>query len=294
MGLAAVLALAALPAAADDGRLSIDLKATAWTGDLDVLVARRAIRVLVPYSKTLYFVDLGGTQRGISYDFMHAFEGTLNKDLGRAELRVHAVFIPVARERLLPMLLAGEGDVVAANLTVTPERSRLVDFVTPAASGVREVVITAPGAEGLRSLDDLAGRQVYVQRGSSYYQSLTALNDRFRQRKLNPVQLRDAPAHFETEDLLEMVNAGLVQTVVADDYLAHFWKQVYPNLNVHDDLALRTDGDIAFAIRKHSPKLKAELDAFTKTHRAGTLFGNITLQKYLQQTHWATNARREC
>jgi membrane-bound lytic murein transglycosylase MltF len=279
-----------IAAAPDDGLLSIELKSTAWTGDLDVMAQRRAIRVLVPYSKTLYFVDLGGVQRGISYDFMRAFEDDLNKKLGRGDLRIHAVFIPVSRDRLIPMLMAGQGDVVAANLTITPERSALVDFAVPAANRVREIIVTGPAAPELGSLDDLAGHEVYVRRSSSYYQSLTALNDQFRRRRLAPIKLRDAPEHFETEDLMEMANAGLVQTIVADDYLAHFWHRVYPNLNVHEALVLRTDGDIAFAIRKNSPKLKAALDAFTLTHREGTLFGNITLEKYLQQTRWAKNA----
>jgi membrane-bound lytic murein transglycosylase MltF len=278
---------------APDAPLSIELKATSWTGDLDAMIQRRAIRVLVPYSRTLYFVDLGGTQRGISYDFMHEFEDALNNRLGRGDLRIHCVFIPVSRDHLLPMLLAGQGDVVAANLTITPERSRLVAFVTPAATGVKEVIVTGPGAPELHSLDDLAGRQVYVQPSTSYYQSLTGLNDRLRQRRLAPIKLRDAPGRFESEDLLEMANAGLVQIVVADDYLAHFWRQVYPDLVVHDDLQLRTEGDIAFAVRKDSPKLKAELDAFTATHRQGTLFGNVTLRKYLQQTRWAKNAVSE-
>jgi len=274
----------------DGDELSIELKSTAWTGDLDVMAQRRVIRVLVPYSKTLYFVDLGGVQRGISYDFMRAFEDDLNQRLGRGDLRIHAVFIPVSRDQLIPMLVGGQGDVVAANLTITPDRSRLVDFVTPAATGVREIIVTGPGAPALRSLDDLAGRQVYVRRSSSYYESLTSLNDEFRRRGLAPINLRQAPEHFETEDLMEMANAGLVQTVVADDYLAHFWHRVYPNLEVHEDLILRTDGDIAFAIRKNSPKLKAELDAFTEKHREGTLFGNVTLQRYLQETRWAKNA----
>jgi membrane-bound lytic murein transglycosylase MltF len=287
---AAMLALCGTGVASEAPPLSIELKAASWTGDLDELAKRRAIRVLVPYSRTLYFVDLGGVQRGICYDFMHAFEEALNARLGRSDLRVHIVFIPVSRDKLIPMLLAGEGDVVAANLTVTPERSRLVDFVAPAATGVREIIVTGPGAPPLHSLDDLSGQQVYVQSGTSYYQSLTALNEGFRQRRLAPIKLKEAPPHFETEDLLEMVNAGLVKIVVADDYLARFWHRIYPNLGVHDELALRTDGDIAFAIRKMSPRLKSELDAFTATHRQGTLFGNITLQKYLQQTRWAKNA----
>jgi membrane-bound lytic murein transglycosylase MltF len=289
--IAAVALVLAGTAAADDVQpLSIDLKATSWTGDLDALALHRAIRVLVPYSKTLYFVDLGGVQRGISYDFMHAFEDALNKKLGRTELRIHVVFIPVSRDHLIPMLVAGQGDVVAANLTVTPDRSRLVDFVTPAASGVKEIIVSGANAPPLHSLDDLAGQPIYVRKSSSYYQSLSALNASFRARKLAPIRLREAPEQFETEDLLEMVNAGLVPIVVADDYLARFWHQVYPNLTVREDLVLRSAGDIAFAIRKNSPQLKAELDAFTVTHREGTLFGNVTLQKYLQQTRWAKNA----
>src|SRR5471030_2026737 len=172
--IAMALGLATTVAGAQTKPLAIDLKSTVWSGDLDALMSHRAIRVLVPYSKTLYFVDLGGVQRGISYDFMHAFEDALNKKLGRGELRVHVVFIPVSRDQLIPMLLAGEGDVVAANLTVTPERSRVVDFIAPAASGVRELIVTGPRSPALHSLDDLAGKQVYVRRSTSYYQSLTS------------------------------------------------------------------------------------------------------------------------
>ena len=289
----ALIVSAGAVSAAPEEPLSIDLKSIAWTGDLDVMATHRAIRVLVPYSKTLYFVDFQGVQRGICYDFMRTFEDALNKRIGRDKLRVNVVFISVPRDQLIPMLLDGKGDVVAANLTITPKRAQSVDFIVPAATGVREIIVTGPGAPALRSLDDLSGQEIYVQRASSYYESLSALNERLRQRKMIPIRLREAPGRFETEDLLEMANAGLVRTVVADDYLAHFWKQVYPNLTVHDELVVRNEGDIAFAVRKDSPKLKAELDAFTATHRAGTLFGNVTLQKYLRQTRWARNAISE-
>jgi membrane-bound lytic murein transglycosylase MltF len=286
-----VLALAAerAPAAAPKP-LAIDLHNNLWTGDLDVLIRHRAIRVLVPYSKTLYFVDYGGTQRGMSYEFMRAFEDALNQKLGRGDLRIHAVFIAVSRDQLIPLLLSGQGDVVAANLTITPSRLQQVDFVRPVASGVQEIIVTGPGAPALRSLDDLSGREIYVQPATSYFESLNDLNAEFHGRKLPPVRLRNAPGNFETEDVLEMANAGLVKTVVADDYLAKFWKEVYPNIVLHPELVVRHEGDIAFAVRKNSPKLKAELDEFTQTHRVGTLFGNVALQKYLLQTRWAQNA----
>ncbi len=279
-----------LNAHAGDTPLSIDLHNNLWTGDLDVLVEHRAIRVLVPYSKTLYFVDYGGTQRGMSYEFMHAFEDWLNQKMSRGNLKVHAVFVPASRDQLIPLLLSGQGDVVAANLTMTPERQAQVDFVTPVANGVQEIIVTGPGAATLHSLEDLSGREIYVQPSSSYFDSLERLNADFRRRGRPVARLRSAPGHFETEDVLEMTNAGLVKIVVADDYLAKFWKGIYPHIELHPDLVVRRDGDIAFAIRKNSPKLKAALDDFTRGHRVGTLFGNVALQKYLQQTRWAENA----
>ncbi len=283
-----------LAAAASSGdELSITLQQQPWTGDLGGMIARRYIRVLVPYSRTLYFVDLGGTQRGISYDFMRGFEDDFNGKLGRGDLRVHVVFIPVSRARLLPLLIAGEGDVAAANLTITPGRRQIVDFTSPAARDVTEMIVTGPGAPPLTTLDDLAGKEVYVSRATSYYESLVALNQQFRRRGLAPMILREAPGNFETEDILEMANAGLVKIVVADGYIARLWRHVYPNIRVREDLVVHRNGDIGFAIRKGSPQLKAALDAFISTHGEGSEFGNVTLQKYLGETHWVQNATSE-
>jgi membrane-bound lytic murein transglycosylase MltF len=288
--LSMLCALAAHADAPPGHELTISLRQQSWTGDLDGMVDRRVIRALVPYNRMLYFVDLGGTQRGISYDFMRAFEDALNIRLRRGDVRIHVVFIPVSRDHLLPLLIAGQGDVVAVNLTITPERMDKVAFTTPAAHGVNEVIVTGPGAPPLRKLDDLTGKEVFVSRATSYYESLTALNQQFSQRGLGPMRLREAPGHFETQDVLEMVNAGLVNIAVADRYIADLWRPVFPNIVVHEDLVVHENGDIAFAVRKNSPKLKAVLDEFIKTHGEGTEFGNVTLQKYLRQSRWVKNA----
>ncbi|HEY3729853.1 MAG TPA: transporter substrate-binding domain-containing protein [Steroidobacteraceae bacterium] len=158
IGLLATLAGTALSA----DQLAITLQQQPWSGDLDGMTQRGYLRVLVPYSRTLYFVDLGGTQRGLSYDFMRAFEDSHNRTLGPGERRLEVVFIPVSRAHLLPMLMSGQGDVVAADLTVTPERQKVVDFTVPAARGVNEIIVTGPGAPPLATLDDLAGREIFV------------------------------------------------------------------------------------------------------------------------------------
>ncbi len=295
MRLASMLALLGLSTivGAADAPLSIRLQQVpqqaAWHGDLDGMFQRRAIRVLVPYSKTLYFVDLGGTQRGIAYDAMRAFESQLNAQARRRPARSRGVRAGL-RARLIPELLAGHGDVVAADLTITPERRAQVAFTVPAARDVDEVIVTGPRAPPLKSLDDLAGKEIYVGRTSSYYEHLAELNGRFRARGLPPMKLLEAPGHFETEDLLEMANAGLVRIVVADRYLARLWRGVFPAIAIRDDLVINASGDIAFAVRPGSTKLKSELDAFLKTHGQGTLFGNVTLNKYLADTRWVRSA----
>ena len=203
---------------------------------------------------------------------------------------MHAVIVPTSRARLIPDLLAGKGDVVAADLTVTPERAKQVAFTMPAARGVREVIVTGPRSPTLRTLEDLAGKEVFVNRASSYHEHLLALNGRLRARGLAPIRLREAPGHFESEDLLEMVNAGLVGIVVADEYLARLWKPAFAAISVHPELVVNDGGDIAFAVRPGSPKLRAALDAFLQTHRQGTLFGNVTLNRYLRDSRWVGTA----
>ena len=260
-----------------------------WTGDLDGMIQRRMIRILVPYSKTHYFIEKG-QQRGLVYDSAIALEDQVNKQYKTGNLRVHMVFIPTPRDKLIPGLVDGTGDIAAAGLTVTEERLAQVDFGGPTFTGVKEIAITGPGGPGLTSLDDLSGRDVFVRKSSSYRASLDALNARFESEGKKPVAIDDAPESLEDEDILEMVNAGLVQIAVVDDYLAKFWKQVFPGLVLHEDVALRTGANIAPAYRKNSPKLTTWLGEQKKTFGAGTSLANQRIQKYLKQTKFVKSA----
>lgn len=262
-------------------------------GDLPAMIERRTIRALVPYSRTFYFLDRGGNQRGLSHAFMRAFEEQINDKLDSGLLKVSVVLVPVTRDRLIPWLLAGRGDLIAADLTVTPERAESVLFTEPLARNVRELLVSGPGAETIEALEDMAGRSVLVRRGSSYFESLQRANGVLVDNGLEPMQLELAPGHFEVGDVLEMVNAGVADHAVADEYLAGFWSQVLPELTVHQEITLRSGADIAFAVRPESRELKAELDEFLETHRAGTLFGNIQFQRFLEDTRWVSNPAAE-
>lgn len=266
-----------------------ELLGTPWFPDLDEMVERGAIRVLVPVSKTLYFLD-GADQRGIAYEAAKLFDEKINEDLARGHIKVSLVMVPVARDQLLNGLVQGYGDIAIGNLTITEERLQQVDFSDPVYDGVSELVVTGPGSPELASLDDLAGQEVYVRHSSSYYESLSNLNQRFRGEGKEEMTLTPAPEVLEDEDLLEMVNAGLVPIVVVDSHKVRLWAQIFTDLVVHEDLAVATDREIGWAFRKDSPQLATALNAFVAENRQGTLMGNILINRYLRDTKWAERA----
>ncbi|MEA3410727.1 MAG: transporter substrate-binding domain-containing protein, partial [Pseudomonadota bacterium] len=95
-----------------------------------IAAKKRAIRVLVSYSDTNYFVS-DGRQQGLEYEMMQAFEDFLNRGKVPADKRRQVVFITVPFEELIPGLIEGRGDIAAGGLTVTPERKRMISFTAP-------------------------------------------------------------------------------------------------------------------------------------------------------------------
>ncbi|BAN47188.1 lytic transglycosylase F [Metapseudomonas resinovorans] len=257
----------------------------AWKGDFEGMRERRLVRILVPYSKTFYAVDRG-RQRGIAYEIGRALEGWLNKNhpYKNKSLQWRVAFFPVDRGELLDKLVAGEGDIAAGGLAITDKRQQSVDFSTPFASGVREVVVTGPKSDKIEKLDDLAGKEVMVRPSSSYYEHLIELNASFRERGLEPIVIKPADENLESEDLLEMVNAGLVNAIVVDRYIADSWNSMLKNLVIHVDMPVRDDVQLAWAVRKDSPQLLKALDGFVKTHKLGTTFGNSLRNKYVKNS----------
>ncbi|MCO5063464.1 MAG: lytic transglycosylase F [Rhizobiaceae bacterium] len=252
-----------------------------WTGDYKAMVDRRVVRVLVPYSKTIYFID-GGQQLGTAVELGTALGEWINKGRKKEIERVHIAYVPVGRNELIPALLEGRGDVVAADLTVTPSRLEQIDFSDPLASGVKEVLITGPASPSVASIDDLAGKEVFVRRTSSYFEHLTALNSERKSAGKPEIIVSEIDENLEDEDILEMVNAGLLPWAVVDRFDALIWQDVLEDIVVHDDIAISTGGDIAFGIRKGSPELKEMLAGFVKQHKIGTTFGNILKKRYYQ------------
>ena len=263
-----------------------------WTGDLDGMVERRYVRILCTFNRTNYFLDKA-EQRGVTYEAGKTFEEFLNRRLGLKTVKVHVAFVPVRHDKLFSSLAEGRGDIAASNLTITQEREKVATFAHPWTTDVREVVVLAPGQPPVLALDDLSGREVYVRRSSSYFESLTALNATFAAAKRPPVKITEADPQLEEDDLLEMTNAALVPATVVDSHLADLWSSVFKQIQVVDGVSVRSGGQIAWAVRKDSPKLLEAVNAFVDSNAKGTAAFNIIFKKYYQNNKWVKNARSD-
>lgn len=254
--------------------------------DLDDMRETGIVRVLVSYSMSNFFID-AGQPRGFEYEILREYEKFLNK--GRKEPGIEVVFIPTLFKDLLSALNEGKGDIVAAHMTITKEREKLAAFTDPYLNRVSEIVVTSASAQGINTVEDLAGRKVYVKVGSSYAQTLSALNQRFAGAGLKPVEIVHPPKHIDTEDILELLSAGIYDVTVADQHIAELWSGVLTGLSLRHDLVVNEGGRIAWAVRKSSPKLLDHLNEFVAEHRKGTLLGNIFFKRYFKNTKWILN-----
>ncbi len=202
------------------------------------MVKRRLIRLGVTFNRTFYFVDKG-VQRGAAHEYATLFEDEPNKKLHTGNLRIYVLCVPLPCETLASALITGRVDAVVAQITVTPDKQKLVVFTNATRENVSEVSVTGPGSPTIASVADLSGKEVFVRKGGTYHQSLLALNEQLKAQGKPPVLVQLAPDHLEDDDVLEMVTAGLIPITIVDDYLAAFWEKVFTDLSVHDTVAAR-------------------------------------------------------
>lgn len=257
----------------------------ARTDDFDRIQERRTLRILVPYSRTYFHIERG-QQKGLSYEFGTALESWLNRTYPRkGQARDwHVMFIPVTRDMLIPGLLRGLGDVAAGGLLAGDgHRLGAVAFADPFSTGVHQVIVTGPATEPLTRLDQLAGREVAVRAFSSHFWNLIDLSRALQEQGLPSIRIVPLSDSLEPEDLLAMVDAGMVAATVVDRYLATAWQPVLGNIRVHEELYLADSGEYAWALRESNPQLKAVLSAFSEEHHIHTEFGRHLLGRQIRK-----------
>ena len=259
-----------------------------FKGDLDKIRTRRIIRVLVSYCKTNYFFD-HGKPHGFEYELIKAYEAFLNKKVKNRTAKTKMIFVPVPFNQLFQALNNGRGDIAAASLTITPERQKIVNFTRPYIPRVHEIVVLNKKVKDVHSVEDLSNKMVYVLKGSSYLTHLKDFNKTLKKLNRPPIRIKESQEYLVTEDILELVNAGIVDITLADHHEAEAWSQVLPNIVIRKDLKINSEGNIAWAVRKDNQKLLSSLNAFIQKNKKGTLLGNMLFKRYYQNSKWIKN-----
>jgi membrane-bound lytic murein transglycosylase MltF len=269
-------------------RLSSDILEE-QTHDLSGMKKAKRIRVLTTYTFANYFVHKGKAH-GYEYGKMEEFKKFLNKDIKGHSNQVDFFYIPIPYDLLIEGLNKGYGDIVAANMTITTGRTQEVDFTEPYIGGLKEVLISHKKVKGIESEDDLSGLRIYIREGSSYQPSLEKLNQRLRSRNVAPAEIVLLPGLVNTGELIEMVNAGIIEMTVADNHIASIADELLPEVVVHDNIVFNDDVRFGWMVRKRNPELKAALNQFVKTVKKGTLLGNIYFKRYFKENPWVREA----
>lgn len=259
------------------------------TDDLDAMVKRQNIRALVMINPIGFFYS-GGQPMGVEYEALRAFESFVNQKVKSRAIKVEVTFIPSRPDQVEEALMQGVGDLIAYALVVTPERQQRVAFTVPLQTDVKQVIVSGPDFGTVSSLDGLSGKQIYVNPLAANYQTLQRLNVRLHEQGKAEIVINAADKHLLDDDLVQMVNAGLVPATVTSEMRAKLWSQVLPHLVVHSDLVISNGEHTAWALRKNNPHLKKLLDEFIASRAVGTSFGNTLLRRYLQNTKWVENA----
>ena len=224
--------------------------------DLPQIQATGTLRAITSYSSTSYFL-YRGQPMGFEYELLNG----LAEDL---ELNLEIV-IAHNLDSLTPMLLRGDGDLIAHGLTITKERQRDLAF-TDHHMTTRQVLVQRKPDNWrdmklhnierslIRDPVELIGREVHVRRQSSYYQRLVHLSEEIG----GDIDIVTAAGDLETEELIRRVAKGEIEFTVADKHIAQSSAAYYRNLDVTTSLS--TGQRIAWAVRWDSPLLLAAVN----------------------------------
>jgi membrane-bound lytic murein transglycosylase MltF len=259
------------------------------TGDLDEMVKGRNIRALVLINPIGFFYDKG-QPRGVMYETLEEFQKFANQKLKTGKLNVKVTFLPMRIDQVEAALTEGVGDIIASGVVVTPDREKRVAFSTPIQTDVSQIIVTGPNFGPVSTLADLGGKEVYANPLTTYYENLQKANAELQRAGKTPIIIKAADKNLMDDDLVQMVNAGLLPATVTTKQRAQLWSQVLDHIQPHPELVIASGGQLAWVMRKNNPQFKQLVDEFIAAHSVGTSFGNTLLRRYLQNTKWVKNS----
>jgi membrane-bound lytic murein transglycosylase F len=218
-------------------------------GDLGAIRARGALRVLTCNTPLTYYLH-----RGQRYGFDFEVARLAAEALG---VQLEMIVAPT-RDLLVPWLREGRGDVIAAALEVSDERSKLVTFSAPYLR-YDEVVVRAVHGPRLAKLGDLRGQRLAVRAGSGAHELLASLLPVHGPFEVVPIAKGE-----QTSETVSRVARGDVHFAVLEGHELQVELSFRSDVEAAYVLPSKTDGAIAFAVRPDSVQLLAALNELVK------------------------------
>ncbi|MCW5212909.1 transglycosylase SLT domain-containing protein [Desulfobulbus sp. TB] len=232
-----------------------------WFGDLDSILQRGQLRVLIPLSRT-FFIQDNGQELGLDADILRLYKDFINDKVVLGDKKMELIFLPTPQERLIEDLLAGKGDIVATAVQPQSTQEKTVKFISPVALDIQEILMTGPNTTPFKSIFNLSGQQITVHKDSAYAASLHKLNNTLISIGRKPVILHWADPLLTEEDLLEMTATGLVPMTVIDSHVGELWVTILSDLKPHKKIILRTAKELTWGIRADSELLQRSITYF--------------------------------
>jgi len=215
-------------------------------GDLPALQKRKKLRVLLSdVSIEVPYLPRQGLPVHFETDLIARFAE-------QAGLEPEWVYVKNFDE-LLPMLLEGKGDIVAANLTITEDRKERVAFSVPVTIVTEQLVVRAD--DNIKSAKELQGRNVALLKASSYWETISKLA-----KKYPKINMQEVPAPRSIIEILDGVANNDFDVTVADSNLINAILPVQPKLKIAFDVS--KERPIAWAVRPEASQLLQEINRF--------------------------------
>lgn len=210
------------------------------------------LRMITRYSSNTYFLH-----QGLEY----GFEFELVREFAREHNLALDVVVVEPGQNPYDMLNRGDGDLIAANYTITPTRRRYVDFTHPYNVVDQLLVFSGTLPNPPASIEEVIQRNIAVtiRRNSSYYQHLKKL-----EKEGYPVRMNLVSNNKDTESLLFQVSRGRYAATVADDNIFQASANYMNNL-VRGPVIAEND-TIAWAIRENASQLEKAMNDFLSSH----------------------------
>ena len=168
-------------------------------------------------------------------------------------------------------LTEGLGDIIAYGIVVTPDREKRVAFSTPIQTDVTQIIVTGSSFGPVSTLADLGGKEVYVNPLTTYYQNLQKVNETLQKAGKTPIVIKAADKNLMDDDLVQMVNAGLIPATVTTKQRADLWSQVLDHIQPHPDLVIASGRATGVGHAQEQPAIEAIGRRICRVARGGNI-----------------------